>query len=191
MNSRSTARASFSRFTPGFGATASIAPGGSGGSDVAASPPQPATSRTGSSAATRLGKGRRGIDALSSFRLGTMATAKRSTARKRRIWPQALFALFVLGGVLAWYYREPIDGYAETGAAFGARTACSCRYVAGRPIGDCKKDFEAGMEVVFLSDDEEAKAVTARVPLRRQRDRALPQGFRLRARQVGPVIRRR
>lgn len=94
-----------------------------------------------------------------------MATAKRSMTRRRRIWPQALLALVVLGGALAWYYRVPMMGYAETGAAFGARTACSCRYVAGRSIGDCKKDFEPGMEAVLLSDDEETKSVTARVPL--------------------------
>jgi hypothetical protein len=71
----------------------------------------------------------------------------------------------VLGGAAAWYYREPIAGYTRTGAAFGARTACSCRYVAGRPIGDCEKDFEPGMELVFLSDDPDSKSVTARVPL--------------------------
>jgi hypothetical protein len=84
---------------------------------------------------------------------------------KRRIWPRAVLALVVIGGAAAWYYREPIAGYTETGAAFGARTACACRYVAGRPIGDCAKDFEPGMEVVFLSDDPETRSVTARVPL--------------------------
>jgi len=94
-----------------------------------------------------------------------MATAKRSTGPRRRIWPRALLALLVIGGVLGWYYREPIAGKAELGAAFGARTACSCRYVAGRDIKDCRKDFEPGMELVLLSDDEDAKAVTARVPL--------------------------
>lgn len=94
-----------------------------------------------------------------------MATAKRSTIRKRRIWPRALLAVAVLGGGAAWYYREPIAGYTATGAAFGARTACSCRYVAGRPIGDCEKDFEPGMALVFLSDDSETRSVTARVPL--------------------------
>ena len=98
-----------------------------------------------------------------------MATAKRSTIgqgrRARRIWPRALLALVVLAGAAAWYWREPVAGYTEVGAAFGARTACSCRYVAGRPIGDCKKDFEPGMEAVFLSDDPETKSVTARVPL--------------------------
>ena len=93
-----------------------------------------------------------------------MATAKRST-RRRRIWPRALLALVVLGGAAAWYFRTPIAGYTTIGAAFGARTACSCRYVAGRPLGDCKKDFEPGMELVFHSDDPETKSVTARVPL--------------------------
>ncbi|KRA81683.1 hypothetical protein ASD76_13240 [Altererythrobacter sp. Root672] len=76
-----------------------------------------------------------------------------------------MLVLLVLGGVLAWIYREPIVGYTTVGTAYGARTACSCRYVAGRPLGDCKKDFEPGMEVVFLRDDEEAKSVTASVPL--------------------------
>ena len=101
-----------------------------------------------------------------------MATAKRSrgpsiarSTGRRRIWPRALLVLVVLGGGAAWWYRAPIVGYSTTGAAFGARTACSCRYVAGRPIGDCEKDFEPGMELVFLSDDPETKSVTARVPL--------------------------
>ena len=98
-----------------------------------------------------------------------MATAKRTMFGQgrpgRRIWPRALFVLVVLGGTAGWYYRTPIAGYTATGAAFGARTACSCRYVAGRPLGDCKKDFEPGMEVVFLSDDPATKSVTAWVPL--------------------------
>ncbi len=98
-----------------------------------------------------------------------MATAKRSMIGqgrpRRRIWPRALLVVAALGAAAAWYYREPIVGYTETGAAFGARTACSCRYVAGRPIGDCEKDFEPGMEDGFLRDDPETKSVTARVPL--------------------------
>jgi hypothetical protein len=71
----------------------------------------------------------------------------------------------VLLGAMGWLYREPVAGYTSTGAAFGARTACSCRYIAGRSLEDCKKDFEPGMELVFLSDDEEARSVTAYVPL--------------------------
>ena len=94
-----------------------------------------------------------------------MATAKRSTSPRRRLWLRVLVVLAVLVGALGYIYREPIAGYTTTGAAFGARTACSCRYVAGRSLEDCKKDFEPGMELVFLSDDEEEKTVTARVPL--------------------------
>jgi hypothetical protein len=76
-----------------------------------------------------------------------------------------LFALAALAAGTAWLYREPIGGYTTTGTAFGARTACSCRYIAGRGLEDCEKDFEPGMKAVFLSDDPEAKSVTARVPL--------------------------
>jgi hypothetical protein len=94
-----------------------------------------------------------------------MATAKTRTAPARPIWLKAALVLLLGAGVLVWFYRVPITGYAGTGAAVGARTACSCRYVAGRSLGDCEKDFEPGMEVVFLSEDEEERSVTAYVPL--------------------------
>ncbi|OYW47304.1 MAG: hypothetical protein B7Z08_03840 [Sphingomonadales bacterium 32-68-7] len=76
-----------------------------------------------------------------------------------------MLALAVLAGALGWFYRAPIAGYAATGAAFGARTACACRYVAGRDLNDCEKDFEPGMGAVFLSDDPDTRTVTAWVPL--------------------------
>lgn len=94
-----------------------------------------------------------------------MATAKTSAQRSRPTWLKVLLVLLVAAGALAWFYREPIGGYAGVGTAFGARMACSCRYVAGRDLADCKKDFEPGMEMVFLSEDEDEKAVTAYVPL--------------------------
>ena len=94
-----------------------------------------------------------------------MATAKNRSTQSQRKWPRMLLALAVILGGLTWYYHEPIRGYATVGAAFGARTACSCRFVAGRSLSDCEKDFEPGMEMVFLSQDEQAQSVTARVPL--------------------------
>jgi hypothetical protein len=106
-----------------------------------------------------------------------MATAKRSTSGRRRIWPQVLLALMVLIAGAGWLYREPIAGYTTTGTAFGARTACSCRYIAGRGLEDCEKDFEPGMEVVFLSDDPETKSVTARVPLIASATATYREGF--------------
>ena len=94
-----------------------------------------------------------------------MATANREASPKPRIWPRALLGAALIAGVLAWIYREPIAGYTTTGAAFGARTACSCRFIAGRGLDDCEKDFEPGMSLVFLSEDVDEKSVTARVPL--------------------------
>jgi hypothetical protein len=88
-----------------------------------------------------------------------------ATANNRRIWPGIIIAIAVLCGTLVWLNRAPIWGYTHAGAAFGARTACSCRYVAGRGLKDCHKDFEPGMAAVFLSDDPENKSVTAYVPL--------------------------
>ena len=94
-----------------------------------------------------------------------MATAKNSRQRSRPTWLKVLLVLVLGAAAAGWYYREPIAGLSQAGASFGARTACSCRYVAGRSLGDCKKDFEPGMALVFLSDDEEARSVTARVPM--------------------------
>jgi len=88
-----------------------------------------------------------------------------ATAKTRLTWPRLVLLAVVLAAAAGWAFRVPIMGYARTGAAFGARTACACRYVAGRTLKDCKKDFEPGMWPVFLSDDTEGKSVTARVPL--------------------------
>ena len=88
-----------------------------------------------------------------------------ATAFTRRKPVRIVLVLAVIAIALLALYREPLFGYARTGAAFGARTACACRYLAGRRLGDCKKDFEPGMWAVFLSDDAEARAVTGYVPL--------------------------
>lgn len=84
--------------------------------------------------------------------------------RRRWRWRLALLVV-ALAAVPVAVFWKPIHGNAITGAAYGARVACSCRFVGGRPIGDCGKDFEPGMGLVTLSEDAEAKSVTARVPL--------------------------
>lgn len=98
-----------------------------------------------------------------------MATVKRSRStgpsRRRRFSRSSLVVLLLIAFVAAWYWREPLFGYARAGTAFGAHSACSCRYIGGRDLADCKKDFEPGMEFVFLSEDEDDRSVTARVPL--------------------------
>lgn len=94
-----------------------------------------------------------------------MATVNPASPVRRR---RGLRMLAVLGllvaALLAWFWK-PLNGYAVTGAAVGARVACSCHYLGGRSLKDCAKDFEPGMELITLSADEEAKSVTARFPL--------------------------
>ncbi|MEE4206020.1 MAG: hypothetical protein V2I39_07005 [Erythrobacter sp.] len=92
-----------------------------------------------------------------------MTNSKRSLGSRLGVW----FLLLVVGGIAAAaiVWREPINGYAEVGTSYAARVACSCRFVAGRSLDDCAKDKLAGMELVTLVDDEQAKSVTARFPL--------------------------
>lgn len=83
----------------------------------------------------------------------------------RRRWRWVLGWLVLgLAAALGWFW-QPLNSYALTGVSYGARVACSCRYLGGRSLSDCGKDFEPGMELVMLSEDKEAKSVTARFPL--------------------------
>jgi hypothetical protein len=86
-----------------------------------------------------------------------------SRGRTALLW-LVLASVALIGGLLV-AFREPIRGYAGISTAYSARVACSCRFVAGRSLGDCKKDKLAGMELVTLVDDQAARSVTARFPL--------------------------
>jgi len=68
---------------------------------------------------------------------------------------------------------------ASIAAGFGARVACSCRYVEGRDIKSCGTDLAGlpSMGVVHLSDRPEARAVDARVPLLARRTARAVPGF--------------
>lgn len=73
----------------------------------------------------------------------------------------AAMLLLILGGWTAFSLR----GRAALGAAYGARMACSCRYVEGRAMGSCQDDREPGMAMVRLADRPDERAVDASVPL--------------------------
>lgn len=93
--------------------------------------------------------------------MATVNPAPSMSSRKRRgVW--LVLAVILLG--LAWFW-QPLNKFALTGAAYGARVACSCHFLGGRSLDDCRKDFEPGMELVILSADKDAKTVTARFPL--------------------------
>jgi hypothetical protein len=68
---------------------------------------------------------------------------------------------------LLWliYSFNDLRGQARLGTAYAAHIACSCRYIEGRPLDACYKDFEPGMGLVSLTDDPANKRVTASVPL--------------------------
>lgn len=95
-----------------------------------------------------------------------MATAKPKATYQPRRTGRILLLILVAAvlAALAWF-RVPLMARAEAGASYGARIACSCRFVAGRELSSCRDDFEPGMSLVMLSEDEDEKSVTARVPL--------------------------
>ena len=101
----------------------------------------------------------------------------RTGPARRRRWPLWLALVALIAGGLAWYYRAPITGYSGIAAAYSARVACSCRFVAGRRLEDCEKDKLDGMELVVLSEDVEAKSVTARFPLLASETATLKDGY--------------
>jgi hypothetical protein len=108
-----------------------------------------------------------------------MATAKpiASTSPVRRRWVRrAVLALAMLVFASIAWFRQPLGDYATTGAAYGARVGCSCRFVEGRSLADCRKDFEPGMALVRLSEDAEVKSVTAGIPLMKHQTATFHEG---------------
>ena len=93
--------------------------------------------------------------------MATVKTTSRAPLTKIRIALYVgAFSLLVLVAVLAYNYAF-IKGQLNIGTAYGARVACSCHYVGGRDIEDCRKDFEPGMELIDLTLDDVRKRVTA------------------------------
>ncbi len=73
-------------------------------------------------------------------------------------------ALLALAGG-AWAYVESIRPQLDLGVGYAARVACGCHFIGNRSLGDCKKDFEPGMERIALDANEDRREVTASVPL--------------------------
>lgn len=85
--------------------------------------------------------------------------------RSRPWWIKVLIVCALIAAGVMAYYAPSIRSQAITAASYGARVACSCRFVGGRPLEDCRKDFMPGMGLVTLSEDSSARSVTARFPL--------------------------
>lgn len=103
------------------------------------------------------------------------APARTAPRTRWGLWVLAIIALGVGGAALA--FRTEINGYGSIASAYSARVACSCRFVAGRSLEDCRKDKLAGMEAVTLVEDVETKSVTARFPLVAQATATYREGY--------------
>ncbi|WP_338446741.1 hypothetical protein V5F89_02800 [Pelagerythrobacter marensis] len=104
-------------------------------------------------------------------------SGRRTGPARRRRWPLWLALAAAALAALGWYFRGPITGYSGIAAAYSARVACSCRFVAGRSLDDCGKDKLAGMELVSLTEDVETKSVTARFPFLATETATLRDGY--------------
>ncbi len=91
-------------------------------------------------------------------------TNSRGTNNRSRLWSILLVVAMLAGGT-AYYFRQDIAGHVRAATAYGARTACSCRHVAGRDLESCTGEFPSGMELVLVSEDAEDRSVTAWIPL--------------------------
>ncbi|MBX7482306.1 hypothetical protein [Qipengyuania qiaonensis] len=92
-----------------------------------------------------------------------MATAK-TRSRKSRRWLWLVLLVVALLGAAWFAWGEGLRKTGGVGSAYAARVGCSCRFVAGRSLDDCTKDKLEGMELISLSEDPEAKSVTASIP---------------------------
>src|SRR3546814_2574226 len=80
-------------------------------------------------------------DVCSSDLLSAPMKTRRSIA-----WGALALIVLLAGGVAL--YAHLMTPKLQLGVGYGARVACGCRYIEGRPLKCCYKDFEPGMEVI-------------------------------------------
>jgi hypothetical protein len=94
--------------------------------------------------------------------------------RRVRLGAVLLAALLVALVALSW---DALRARAQVAAAIGARVTCSCRYVEGRDIKQCPGDLDPGVGIARVTDDPQAKRVSAWVPLLASRSAHYRAGF--------------
>lgn len=65
----------------------------------------------------------------------------------------------------------------ELGVGYGAHVVCSCRYIGGRDMESCYNDYEPGMELIRMHEDEAEKRITASVPFIASRSAQFREGL--------------
>lgn len=112
----------------------------------------------------------------------TLRLSRTGSAAASRRMRLLRWALIVLAALIALYLAlnwPRMMLRAHMAAGFGARMACSCRYVEGRDLKSCQSDFKGleGMALVRFRDDPEAKIMRASIPLLASRAAAFKPGF--------------
>src|SRR3546814_9002469 len=74
----------------------------------------------------------------------TASAVERGGMKKVRIAGYAGALLLLCGLALLLWKWPDLKARAEAGAAYGARIACSCRYVENRSMESCEGDMEPG-----------------------------------------------
>jgi hypothetical protein len=86
-------------------------------------------------------------------------------------------AITVVLLVAAAAYAVRMKPTIELGVGYGAHVVCSCRYIGGRDLESCYNDYEPGMELISMADDEPEKRITASVPLIASRSAQFREGL--------------
>lgn len=73
-----------------------------------------------------------------------------------------MFLVFTAMAVAVWFW-SPLNARAQAGVSYSARIVCSCHYIGGRDMSDCRKDLPPGMSMVTLGGDADDSSVTARL----------------------------
>ncbi len=94
-----------------------------------------------------------------------MATESLNRPKKSRMRKLSISVLLIIAIILGYilYNMASFTGNAQLGTAYASHIMCSCRYIQGRSLEDCQKDFEPGMDIVHISDDPTNKRLTASV----------------------------
>jgi hypothetical protein len=84
--------------------------------------------------------------------------------RRWLIWSPVLIACALAGAWLGLRYSTT-GRQAALATGYIAHVTCACRFVGGRDMASCDTDREPGTEAVQVSEDEDKRTITARVPL--------------------------
>ncbi len=63
----------------------------------------------------------------------------------------AAISTLIFGAFWQFWLKDQIQ-FAKIGTAYGAKMVCSCRFVAGRPMESCRKDFTLDLSAINFSE---------------------------------------